>query len=114
MCIRDRAYTVAAKLSTQGSKLDAWQLRALTHACRVAKETLLNDPDISALPLVVVSRGAKLIGGSMRSELTRAELDATLLEGFFPAAAIADRPQGRGRSGLTQLGLCLLYTSRCV
>ena len=99
------AYTVAAKLSAQGSKLDAWQLRALTHACRAAKETLLNDPDISALPLVVVSRGAKLIGGSIRSELTRAELNATLLEGFFPAAAIADRPQGRGRAGLTQLGL---------
>ena len=28
-----------------------------------------------------------------------------MLEGFFPAAAIADRPQGRGRAGLTQLGL---------
>jgi hypothetical protein len=99
------AYAVAGKLAAQGSKLDAWQLRALTHACRAAKEALLSDPDLAAVPLVVASRGAKLIGGSMRSELTREELAATLLEGFFPPAAIADRPQGRGRAGLTQLGL---------
>ena len=99
------AYAVAGKLAAQGSKLDAWQLRALTHACRGAKETPLRDPDPAAVPLVIASRGAKLIGGSIRSELTRAELTATLLEGFFPPAKIADRPQGRGRGGLTQLGL---------
>ena len=99
------AYAVAGKLSTQGTKLDAWQLRGLTHACRTAKETLLNDVQITAAPLVIASRGAKLIGGSIRSELTREELTATLLEGFFPAVSIADHPQGRGRAGLTQLGL---------
>jgi hypothetical protein len=80
------AYAVAGKLAAQGSKLDAWQLRALTHACRSAKETLLSDPELAAVPLVIASRGAKLIGGSMRSELTRDELTATLLEGFFPPA----------------------------
>jgi molecular chaperone DnaK (HSP70) len=41
------AYAVAGKLSAQGSKLDAWQLRALTHACRSAKEALLGDPDLA-------------------------------------------------------------------
>jgi Hsp70 protein len=99
------AYAVAGKLAAEGTKLDAWQLRALTHACRAAKETLLGDADLEAVPLVVAGRGSKLVGGSIRSELTRAELTATLLEGFFPAAAIGDRPQGRGRAGLTQLGL---------
>lgn len=99
------AYSVAGKLSAQGTKLDAWQIRALTHACRAAKETLLNDPQIAVVPLVVASRGSKLISGSVRSELTREELGATLLEGFFPAVSIADRPQGRGRGALTQLGL---------
>ncbi len=99
------AYAVAGKLAAHGSKLDAWQLRALTHACRAAKETLLGNAELAAVPLVIASRGAKLIGGSIRSELTREELSSTLLEGFFPAAAIGDRPQGRGRAGLTQLGL---------
>ncbi|QKS29808.1 MAG: Hsp70 family protein [Candidatus Accumulibacter similis] len=99
------AYAVAGKLAAQGSKLDAWQLRALTHACRAAKEALLGDPELASVPLVIASRGARLIGGSLRSELTRDELTATLIDGFFPPAAIGDRPQGRGRGGLTQLGL---------
>ncbi|RDE50339.1 MAG: Hsp70 family protein [Candidatus Accumulibacter meliphilus] len=99
------AFAVASKLGAQGIKTDAWQLRALTHSCRAAKEALLNDASLSEVPLIIASRGAKLIGGSLRSELTRAELTATLLEGFFPDAAIGDRPQVRGRAGLTQLGL---------
>ena len=99
------AYAVAGKLVGQGSKLDAWQMRTLTHACRAAKESLLSDATLEAVPLVIAGRGSKLVGGAIRSELTRAELTATLLEGFFPAAAISDRPQGRGRAGLTQLGL---------
>lgn len=99
------AYAVAAKLSAQGAKLDAWQLRALTHACRAAKETLLGDGELAAVPLVIASRGAKLISGSLRSELTRDELTSTLLDGFFPASAVADRPQARARAALTQLGL---------
>ncbi|MBN8454741.1 Hsp70 family protein [Accumulibacter sp.] len=99
------AYAVAGKLAAQGSKLDAWQLRALTHACRAAKEALLGDAELASVPLVIASRGARLIGGSLRSELTRDELTATLIDGFFPPAAIGDRPQGRGRGGLTQLGL---------
>ena len=99
------AYAVAGKLAAQGTRLDAWQMRALTHACRSAKEALLGDEALDEVPLVIAGRGSKLIGGSLRSELTRKELGAILLEGFFPAAAIGDRPQGRGRGGLTQLGL---------
>lgn len=99
------AYAVAAKLAAEGSKLDAWQMRALTHACRSAKETLLSDATLDAVPLVIAGRGAKLVGAAIRSELTRSELAATLLEGFFPATSISDRPQGRGRAGLTQFGL---------
>ena len=99
------AYAVAGKLAAQGNKLDAWQLRALTHACRGAKETLLQEGELASVPLLIASRGTKLIGGSLRSELTREDVSATLLDGFFPPASIADRPQGRGRGGLTQLGL---------
>ena len=99
------AYGVARKLAAQGKALDAWQTRALAHACRAAKEALLGDPALAAAPLVVPSRGSKLIGGSVRSELTRDELTQTLLEGFFPQAAVTDAPQSRARGALTQLGL---------
>ncbi|WP_175941364.1 Hsp70 family protein [Caballeronia sp. BCC1704] len=99
------AHVVARKLATQGTQPDPWQLRALTYACRSAKETLLSDPNTDNVPLVVPSRGSKLIGGSLRTELTRAELTQILLEGFFPQVDASARPVARARVGLTQLGL---------
>ena len=99
------AHVVARKLAAEGKALDAWQMRALTHACRSAKESLLGDAALPAQTIVVPSRGSKLIGGSIRTELTQAEVCATLLEGFFPVVAAAARPASRARGGLTQLGL---------
>jgi len=99
------AHVVARKLAALGTQADPWQLRALTYACRSAKETLLSTPDMDVAPLVVPSRGSKLIGGSIRTELTRAELTQTILEGFFPRVDMSARPVNRPRAGLTQLGL---------
>lgn len=99
------AHVVARKLAAQGTQADPWQLRALTYACRGAKETLLSDRSVETVPLVVPSRGAKLIGGSIRTELTRADLTQILLEGFFPQVEASERPAVRTRAGLTQLGL---------
>ena len=99
------AHTVARKLAADGKTLDPWQMRALTHACRAAKEVLLSDPDAPTQPLVVPSRGSKLIGGSVRTELTRAEVSALILEGFFPQVPSSARPVQKPRIGLTQLGL---------
>jgi hypothetical protein len=99
------AHVLSAKLAGQGNQLDPWQLRALTHACRAAKETLLGAADAEAVPVVVPSRGSKLIGGSIRSELTRDEVTRTILEGFFPSVECTARPISRARAGLTQLGL---------
>ncbi|MEX3841467.1 Hsp70 family protein [Paraburkholderia sp. BR10882] len=99
------AHVVARKLATQGTQADPWQLRALTYACRSAKETLLSDASVDTVPIVVPSRGSKLIGGSIRTELTRTELTQIILEGFFPQVDAAARPAVRTRVGLTQLGL---------
>ena len=99
------AHVVAAKLASDGTKLDPWQLRALTHSCRAAKEQLLLDDQLDAVPVVVPSRGSRLIGGSIRTELRRDEVVNTLVEGFFPEVDSQARPAGRARGGLTQLGL---------
>ena len=99
------AHIVARKLSSEGKTLDPWQMRALTYACRSAKEALLSDATLATQPIVVPSRGSKLIGGAIRTELTQIEVRATILEGFFPAVDAAARPTSRTRSGLTQLGL---------
>ncbi len=99
------AHTVRAKLAQQGINLDPWQLQGLTHACRGAKETLLGDATVAAVPVVVPSRGSRLIGGTLRTELTREEVMATLVDGFFPVVDAAARPASRARAALTKLGL---------
>ena len=99
------AHVVARKLAAAGQQLDAWQMRALTYACRSAKESLLGDAAQETHAIVVPSRGSKLIGGSIRTELTQAEVRTTILEGFFPEVAAQARPANRTRGGLTQLGL---------
>jgi hypothetical protein len=99
------AHVVKGKLAAQGKPLDPWQVQALTHGCRNAKEALLADPDVDAIPVVVPSRGTRLIGGSIRTELTRDEVQRTLVEGFFPEVPVSARPAGRARAALTKLGL---------
>ncbi|MGA8785797.1 MAG: Hsp70 family protein, partial [Polaromonas sp.] len=99
------AHDVARKLAAEGKQLDPWQMRALTYACRRAKENLLSDASLETQPIVVPSRGSKLIGGAIRTELTQAEVRTTILEGFFPEVEASTRPTSRTRSGLTQLGL---------
>ena len=99
------AHLVARKLAANGTQLDAWQMRALTYGCRTAKEKLLADATVATWPIVVPSRGSKLIGGSIRTELTREEVSTFILDGFFPQVEASARPAVRTRAGLTQLGL---------
>jgi molecular chaperone DnaK (HSP70) len=99
------AHLVARKLQANGTQLDAWQMRALTYACRGAKEHLLVDADATTWPIVVPSRGSKLIGGSIRTELTRDEVTTFITDGFFPRVEASARPATRTRAGLTQVGL---------
>ncbi len=99
------AHVVSGKLSARGSKLDMWQLQALSHGCRHAKEALLANASVDAVPVVVPSRGSRLIGGTLRTELTRDEVTSTLVEGFFPEVPADARPTARARGALTQLGL---------
>nr|WP_256354029.1 MULTISPECIES: Hsp70 family protein [unclassified Variovorax] len=99
------AHVVARKLAAAGTTLDAWQMRALTYACRGAKEKLLGAAGDAAQPIVVPSRGSKLIGGSIRTELTAEEVASTIVEGFFPRVDASARPVTRVRAGLAQLGL---------
>ncbi|MBA5688951.1 Hsp70 family protein [Rugamonas apoptosis] len=99
------AHLVARKVAANGTTLDAWQMRALTYGCRAAKEALLADANAATWPIVVPSRGSKLIGGSIRTELTREEVSTFILDGFFPTVEASARPAVRTRAGLTQLGL---------
>ncbi|MEY6432389.1 Hsp70 family protein [Thioalkalicoccus limnaeus] len=99
------AHLVKGKLDAVGVELDRWQLLALTHGCRQAKERLLGEVELSRVPVVVPSRGTQLVGGSIRTELTRDEVMTVLMTGFFPEVPITARPADRVRTALTKLGL---------
>ncbi len=99
------AHRVAHRLAADGKKLDRWQLTALGHACRGAKEALLGRPEAASVPVVVPSRGAQLLGASLRTELTRDDVQAVIVDGFFPVVSADARPATRARSALTQIGL---------
>ncbi|MFK5951101.1 MAG: Hsp70 family protein [Methylococcales bacterium] len=100
------AYTIKAKMEQEtGNRLEAWQVQALMHACRDAKEKIFNNPEEEAVALVVPSRGSSLIGGTLRTELTREEVNQVLVEGFLPEVAASDRPISKTRSGLRTKGL---------
>jgi molecular chaperone DnaK (HSP70) len=99
------AFTVNEKFKAAGKTLDSWQLNALTSACRAAKEQLYLDAALEKLSVTVPGRGSSLIGGTLKNELTRAELDAVLTEGFFPRSKVTDAPAQARRSGLAQVGL---------
>lgn len=100
------ARTVEAQLAQKNTKLDAMQLNALWQQCRVAKERMLQPDSTEAQhPVTILGRGTGLVGGTIKSKLTREDMDRVLLEGFFPQVASTDMPQARRRVGLQELGL---------
>jgi molecular chaperone DnaK (HSP70) len=98
------AYTVKAKIEKEGKRLEPWQVQALTHGCRDAKEKLFSS-QMTSVPIVVPSRGSSLIDGVLRSELTIDEVRRVLIDGFLPQVAVSERPVTQTRTGLRTTGL---------
>jgi molecular chaperone DnaK (HSP70) len=99
------AHAVRARLAEGGTTLDEWQLRGLVHACRDAKQALLTSGAPEQAPVVVLGRSRKVIGGAVRTQVSRAEVEAALVDGFFPTAARDERPRAARRVGLQEIGL---------
>jgi Hsp70 protein len=99
------AHTLNQKLAGEGKKLDPWQFNALTYGCRQAKETLYGDPKLARVPISIPGRGSSLIGGTLRTELSREELDRLLTDGFFPVNPVTELPRTARRTGLAQMAL---------
>jgi hypothetical protein len=99
------AHLARQKLEGGGANIDSWQLSALSHAARDAKETLLGANPPEQASVVVPSRGSQLIGGSLRSELSRDEVERYVRDGFFPAVSWQQEAKLRPRTALTRRGL---------
>ncbi|HSY21736.1 MAG TPA: Hsp70 family protein [Polyangiaceae bacterium] len=99
------SHVVRQKLEADGKSIDRFQQASLVHASRVAKERLFEDPHLASAPIAVASRGAALLGGMLRAELTQEDLARILVDGFFPNVPADARPVAARRGALTQLGL---------
>ncbi|MCS7168807.1 MAG: Hsp70 family protein [Gemmatales bacterium] len=99
------AHHVQQKFARQGIRLDFGQFRQLAQACRLAKEKLFTDSQLTSYPVTVLGRGSRVVGGTLTSELSQDELRQVLLEGFFPIVDFADEPRRGASLGLQEIGL---------
>jgi molecular chaperone DnaK (HSP70) len=93
------------RLESAGHKIDTWQLHALWHQSRLAKESLLADPSQKEKAITLLGRGSRLIGATITTTLTIEDVDSVLREGFFPATPSNEMPARARRVGLQELGL---------
>jgi hypothetical protein len=93
------------RLEEGGHRIDTWQLQALWHQARLAKEKILSDPKSKKEPVTILGKGTKLVGGTIKTELTRDDVERTLVEGFFPVVANTEMPARQRRIGFQELGL---------
>src|SRR5271166_3747026 len=96
------AWLVESKLNTQ---LSIRQRSALRRQCASAKERMLADPNLESVEITVLGAGSSLVGGTLKSEITREEALELTLEGFLPFCNLDDKPADEKRSLFRELGL---------
>jgi hypothetical protein len=77
----------------------------LWHQCRLGKERLFEEPKSNKHPVALLGKGSKLVGGTIKAELTREDLKQVLVDGFFPKVASSEMPARQRRIGFQELGL---------
>ena len=96
------AWLVESKLGTQ---LSIRQRTALRRQCAAAKERMLADANLKSVEITVLGSGSSLVGGTLKTEITREEALELTLEGFLPFCGINDKPTEEKRSLFRELGL---------
>lgn len=96
------AHHVAPRLSADA--LSPRRFAELVQACRRAKERLLAADAPEAVTVTLHGSGSRLLAGARSAELTRAEVETLLVDGFFPFVT-ADAAPSRARTAVVAFGL---------
>jgi molecular chaperone DnaK (HSP70) len=96
------AWLAETKLNRQ---LSIRQRSGLRRQCSAAKEILLCDPRRQSVEINVLGGGSSLIGGTLKTEITRAEALELALDGFLPLTPFGEKPKEEKRSLFRELGL---------
>lgn len=99
------AYAIKQQLAAEGKKIKISQMPTLIHQCRVAKEQLFNNDSLQEVAIALPERGAKLLGKTLRTQLTRSLLHELLIEGFFPQVSLEADPVEIQSSALSRVRL---------
>ncbi|MGH8547543.1 MAG: Hsp70 family protein [Methylococcales bacterium] len=98
------AHLVEKRLTSEGQKLSSANLYQLIEQCRSVKEKLLGSDAAESGKVTLLGAGSRLIGAARSVELSRGEVESTVLDGFFPRSGLERRPE-RKRSGVVEFGL---------
>ena len=103
------AHLAEHRLTEEDENLDlsSSQRHFLVARCRDLKERVLaagEESDEEEFSISIPSRGASLMGGTLTTKINRAEMDAMLLDGFFPQCAPDIEPE-RTEGALKEWGL---------
>ena len=99
------AHSVAAALAKNDKKIDQSQMQQLTYASRQAKEQILSDSTLSSAPVTILGKGRSVVGGTIKYDLPRADVEKVLIDGFFPECPRDAEPVRARSIGLQELGL---------
>lgn len=99
------SYLVNSKFAANGKKLDQWQMKSLVNKSREAKEYLFENLESESAKITLLGKGSRLIGGTLKSEIKKQELDQIVKAGFFPMCSKEDLPQNNQKTGLMEVGL---------
>ncbi len=91
--------------SKLGKTLSLRQRSALRRQCSAAKETLLSPQGPPAVDITVTGAGSSLIGGTLKTQITRDEILELALGGFLPPCERRDKPTQEKQSVFRELGL---------
>lgn len=99
------AYLAKQKLEDNGHTIDQWQLQSLVHQCRQAKEVLLSENAPENVDITILGRGSRLIGNTLKTEISLDEMQKILIDGFLPLVEPEEQSLSEKRSGIQQVGL---------
>ncbi len=91
--------------SKLGKSLSLRQRSALRRQCSSAKEQILGAAGPPAIEITLAGAGTSLVGGTLRTSLTRDEVLELALDGFLPPCQLSDKPQQDKQSVFRELGL---------
>jgi len=100
----ERKLLSSGALGAEAERLDPLRFNRLLLACRAAKERLLGRDAPDTAPIRLAALGSALVGGTLSTELSRAEVEELVFQGFLPLIARGEATP-KTRSGLVAFGL---------